>query len=351
MASSDPEDGVPVGVVLGSMDAGPLEFWVGVTEGSVVQLDDLVVVEVSTADGQTVSFFGIVDTVRKRYEGAQFDSDAFRASEGTLPVEVSYAAHIQVTRVDPEIFVPPHPGNQVRIVRGERFQRALYIDRMEKRVAIGGTRSGETVYANLEFLDGTRGAHASISGISGVATKTSYATFLLYSLFHSSALGVDAPNTRALIFNVKGEDLLWLDKENSHVDAELTESYRRLGLPAGPFESVGFFAPTRRHGDVLMPDVGSRHEGVQAYAWTLRAFARDRLLRFVFAEDADARFSAVVPDLPRRTRAGACRPRWRQGRPRNRRHGNPDSELRRSTGPARRPNTGSDGAERRDRNP
>ncbi len=281
--------GIPVGVVLGSVDAGPLEFWVGVSGDSVVQLDDLVVAEITLSDRQVVSFFGIVDIVRKRYEGAQFDSDAFRASEGTLPVEVSYAAHIQVTRVDPEVFVPPHPGNEVRIVRGREFQRALFIDRMEKRVAIGSTRTGEPVFANLEFLDGTRGAHASISGVSGVATKTSYATFLLYSLFHSDALGADAANTRALIFNVKGEDLLWLDKPNAHGDALLVEEYRKLGLPAGPFESVGFFAPARRHGEVLMPEVGSRHEGVRAYAWTLRELAMDRLLHFAFAEADDAR--------------------------------------------------------------
>ena len=83
MAEQNTAASIPVGVVLGSMDASPLEFWVGVTEGSVLQLDDLIVVEVNVADGQTVSFFGIVDMVRKRYEGAQFDSDAFRAAEGT----------------------------------------------------------------------------------------------------------------------------------------------------------------------------------------------------------------------------------------------------------------------------
>ena len=284
---TEPTD-LPVGVVLGSEDAGPLEFWVGVAEGRFLELDDLVTVEV-TVDNGTVSFFGIVDLVRKRYEGAQFDSDAFRASEGALPVEVSYAAHVQVTRIDPEVFVPPHPGSDVRIVRGEEFRRALFIDRMEKKVAIGGTRAGETVYANLDFLDGARGAHASISGISGVATKTSYATFLLYSLFHSEALGEEATNTRAIIFNVKGEDLLWLDKENVRLDDEITDDYGALGLPAGPFENVGFLAPTRRHGDLLMPDVGSRHEGVQAYAWTLRDFARGRLLRFAFADAEDSR--------------------------------------------------------------
>lgn len=160
---------------------------------------------------------------------------------------------------------------------------------MERKVVIGGTRTGETVYANLDFLDGARGAHASISGISGVATKTSYATFLLYSLFHSDALGQDAANARAIIFNVKGEDLLWLDKENARVDEEIVDGYRELGLCAGPFEDVGFFAPTRRDGELLMPDVGSRHEGVQAYAWTLREFALNRLLRFIFAEAEDAR--------------------------------------------------------------
>ena len=50
------------------------------------------------------------------------------------------------------------------------------------------------IWGNLEFLDGTRGAHVNISGISGVATKTTCAMFLLYSLFHSDALG-DAPRT------------------------------------------------------------------------------------------------------------------------------------------------------------
>ena len=59
---------------------------------------------------------------------------------------------------------------------------------MERKLPIGLSRDGEPVYANLEFLDGTRGAHVNISGISGVATKTSYATFLLYSLFTSGVL-------------------------------------------------------------------------------------------------------------------------------------------------------------------
>ena len=277
-----------VGRVLGTVDATPLEFWIGVPEGHSVQLDDLVCVETMAAGAQVVRFYGVVDMVRKKYEGACFDSDAFRAAEGSLPVDVSYAAHVQVTRVDPEVFVPPHPGDEARLVVGAEFQQALYFDRMERKVAIGVTRGGEPVYANLEFLDGTRGAHLSISGISGVATKTSYATFLLYSLFHSTVLGEHAANTKALVFNVKGEDLLWLDKPNARLDDAARADYAKLGLPAGPFQSVGLYAPAGR-GPTPLPDVGSRQEGVRPYLWTLRELAEDRLLRFAFSESDDAR--------------------------------------------------------------
>jgi DNA helicase HerA-like ATPase len=281
-----PEEG---GVVLGSLDATPLEFWVGVPSGSVVQLDDLVAAETELPGGLRVRFYGVVDQVRKKYEGTFFDNDAFRVTEGTLPADVSYAAHVQVTRIDPEVFVPPSPGDRAWVVRGEEFQRALYFDRMPRRIPIGYSRTGEVVFANLEFLDGTRGAHVSISGVSGVATKTSYATFLLYALFHSGALGADATNAKALVFNVKGEDLLWLDHLNTHLSSEVRAEYGRLGLPAGPFQSVAFYAPAKRQSRTPIPDVGSRQVGVRPYLWTIREFCRDGLLRFCFAEAEDAR--------------------------------------------------------------
>ena len=289
------ESGSPVaeimteGLVLGSHDAMPLEFWVGVEEGRQLELDDLVLVETISPRGQTIRFFGFIDVVRKRYEGAQYDTDAFRASEGTLPVDVSYTAHVQVTRIDPEVFIPPHPGDRVRLVKGADFQRALYFDQMERRVPIGLTRTNEPVYANLDFRAGARGAHASISGVSGVATKTSYGTFLLYALFHSDALGIDAVNSKALIFNVKGEDLLWLDRPNILLNEEARAQYERLSLPTGAFQSVGLYAPSKRLSDVPIPDTGGRQDGIKPYLWTMREFARHGLLRFAFVEAESAR--------------------------------------------------------------
>ena len=301
-----------VGVVLGARESTPLDFWIGVTEGKMVQLDDLIVIETETPDGEPLSFYGIVDQVTKRFEGNAFDTDAFHVADHSLPVEVSYAAHVQVTRLNPEVFVPPHPGTAAQVVRGEAYQKALYFDRMERKVAIGLSRTSEPIYANLEFLDGTRGAHASISGVSGVATKTSYATFLLYSLFHSESLGSDALNSKALIFNVKGEDLLWLDTPNRVVTPEARLQYAALGLPVGPFQSVRIYAPAKKGVNAVMPDIGGRATGVEPYVWTLRQFAEQHLLRFAFvgAEDERAQISFIVTRVEHRLAeiAKTCKP-------------------------------------------
>lgn len=279
----------PVGVVLGSHDATPLEFWVGVEAHADLALDDLVVVESKTAGGRAVLFYGIVDQVRKRYEGTQFDSDAFRVAAGTLPAEISYAGHVRVTRVDPEVFLPPSPGERAYVVRGEAYDRALFFDAMASKLPIGLGRSGQVIYADLEFLNGRRGAHASISGVSGVATKTTYATFLLYSLFESGVLGAESAQTRALIFNVKGEDLLWLDKPNTTLSADDRKRWADLGLPCGPFRSVALFAPAKKGVATPTPDTGERQAGVRPFVWTLKEFAREGLLRFAMAEAEDAR--------------------------------------------------------------
>ena len=235
-----------VGRVLGTLDAMPLEFWVAVEEGQYLQLDDVVEVATPLPDGTEIRLFGVVDLVRARHEGARFDSDVFLVERGVLPASVAHAAHVKVTRVEPEIFVPPRPGQAVRRATGLRRDQALFFDGMERKVPIGLSRDGEPVFANLDFLDGSRGAHVNISGISGVATKTSYATFLLHSLFTSGALGGDAANTHALVFNVKGEDLLFLDQPNAKLQDEDRAAYARLGLPAEPFGSAQFLAPVRK---------------------------------------------------------------------------------------------------------
>src|SRR5918993_446232 len=291
-----------VGRVIGTEPATPLEFWVGVAPGSFLQLDDVVVVDRVLPDGSRLRISGVVSQVRALHEGARMDSDVFLVADGVLPAQVSEAAFVQAMRFEPEVFVPPLPGQEVRKAIGAERDEALLFDQMRSRLPAGLSRDDEPFYLNLEFLDGTRGAHVNISGVSGVATKTSYASFLLYSMFHSGVLGAEAANTKALIFNVKGEDLLFLDHPNTELRDDAPARYARLGLPAGPFGSVGFFSPPVRDDPNASPDVASRPRDVTSFFWTLRQFCDDELLPFLFADAQDDRqqYTMVVHNVTAR---------------------------------------------------
>jgi len=296
----DPKStGGPVGRVLGNQDATPLVFHVGIQAGHALQLDDVVLTERDVPGYGRVTVSGMVTQVRAVHEGASFGSDVFLIAGGQLPAQHFEAAEVMTTRVEPEVYVPPLPGAAVRRAEGEDRSTALYFDRMDHRLPIGLARDGLPLYLNLDFLDGTRGAHVNISGISGVATKTSYATFLLYSLFNGAVLGPEAANTKALVFNVKGEDLLFLDQPNARLEADQAQRYQRLGLPVGPFASFEVYAPPRRHDPNAGPDVASRAKGVRAFYWTLEEFVTEGLLPFVFADVEDERqqYTMVVHNV------------------------------------------------------
>ncbi len=295
-----PEASEAVGMVLGTEDATPLTFWVGVADDAYLQLDDAVIVDTQVPGRGGLRVSGIVQDVRARHEGASFDTDVFLVDLGVLPVDTAVAAQVVATRFDPEIFVPPMPGLRAFRARGADRDQAMYFDQMQRRVPAGLSRDGEPMFLDLDFLDGSRGAHVNISGISGVATKTTYALFLLYALFHSPVLGGYRANTKAIVFNVKGEDLMWLDRPNARLTEEDRLEYARLGLPAGPFESVGLWAPPRPGASgagtaAAVPHVESRADGVTAYYWTVRDFVRERFLRFMFAEAENER--SQIADL------------------------------------------------------
>jgi DNA helicase HerA-like ATPase len=293
-----------VGLVAGTEDSTPLQFAVALDEAAYLQLDDVVVTLRHVPGVGPVLTSGIVTQVRARQEGASFGSDVFLISEGVLPARTQEIAEVSTTRVEPEIYVPPRPGEVVRRATGTERAQALYFDQMTNRVPVGRGRDGAPIYVNMEFLDGTRGAHVSISGISGVATKTSFALFLLHSVFRSGALGERAVNAKALVFSVKGEDLLFLDQPNVRLDDDLRTQYAQLGLPAEPFASAGFWAPPIPDDTTGRPNVTGRTSGVEAFWWTIHEFCASQLLPYVFADSEDDRqqYTAVIHQVAARLR-------------------------------------------------
>ncbi|UCG39920.1 MAG: ATP-binding protein [Acidimicrobiia bacterium] len=281
-----------VGRVLGTRDATTRAFRVLVDDDRYLQLDDLVELRTDVPEAGEVATYGIVTEVSATYEGATYDTDTRRiAEEGTLPAETVRTAEVAITRVDPEVWVSPHPGERVRRAVDAERDKALYVDEMRRPLPIGIGRDERPVFLDLDFFDGVKGGHMSISGISGVATKTSFALFFLRMLTGSPAVvGEGATNLRVLVFNVKGEDLLWLDRPNAHFDAAAREGWDRLGVTPEPFPSVSFWAPARaRAGGVVVPDASGRLEGVEAFRWTPREFIDEGLLRFLFTDAGDQR--------------------------------------------------------------
>ena len=309
MAAESGPGGEVLGLVVGTVPATPLRFSVGLSPGQYVQLDDVVVAQRALPGRGSVRIAGVVTNVEAVHEGARFASDVFLIEQGALPAEICEVAEVSVTRVEPEVYVPPLPGAPVsRAVGGER-DMALYFDAMgASRVPLGFGRDGQPVFANFEFIDGTRGAHVSISGVSGIATKTSFAMFLLHSITKCGVLAGEAHNTKALIFSVKGEDLLFLDYRNSRLTTSQEARYAALGLPAAPFANVQVFAPPRRGDAAGTPDVIARDRAVSPFYWTLEEFCREELLPFVFAdaEDERAQYTMLIAQVAARLRRDAA---------------------------------------------
>ena len=291
------DDLMRIGLVDGSVDSNSRTFHVVLDAATVIQLDELVAVSTELPDGRVVTHYGIVTELLSRFEGADLPSDTGRVIDRTLPAELVRRAEVRVLRVVPELFLAPHAGAVVARAAGPHRIVALFEDEMTRgKLPLGLDLSGMPVYADMRFVDGRSGGHVSISGISGVATKTSYALFLLYQLLETEG-GMDLlggranrENVRALVFNTKGEDLLHLDRPNREFADKPRhhEQWRALGVrDPGPFRSVRLYAPrgAGTEGN-LTPLVQSRATGdVDPYGWTPEQFIRDQLLQFCFTSE------------------------------------------------------------------
>jgi len=109
--------------------------------------------------------------------------------------------------------------------------------------AAGGLES--PVYLDCDFLLGPEAAHLNITGVSGLATKTSAVEFLLGSIFQTFPR--HKGTVAALCFNVKGPDLCFLDQP-AHLSDEDRRQYARLGLTPEPFRDAHYYAPFKADG-------------------------------------------------------------------------------------------------------
>ena len=157
------------------------------------------------ADGGRRELFGLITNVKQITDApshlSNYISSDFGSTEappqtprqGANVADVNVLANYDPSGVYPMgIYMPVQSEAPVLFSDEEGIHVALGIDKMpaDKRIPAGlirmsnGTRA--RVYLDSRYVLGPEGAHVNIAGISGLATKTSYAMFLIQSMYADS---------------------------------------------------------------------------------------------------------------------------------------------------------------------
>jgi len=205
-----------------------------------------------------------------------------------------------VLRHVPEEPLQPVPMGTVFLADEADVAIALRMDGYLKEgartgIPIGVYRAGGTdapIYLDADFLIGPEAAHLNISGVSGLATKTSAVEWLLQSIF--THFPAQKGSVAAVCFNVKGPDLCYLDQPGE-IDAADRALYEKCGVPSEPFANVQYFAPYKSDG-VSLNTLRSNEallDNVTPLTWGLREVLQyaEVLLN---KDDVDAKADALI---------------------------------------------------------
>lgn len=172
---------------------------------------------------------------------------------------------VRVTCNTGNIYTPVLNGMQVSLCDEEDIKKALGLSEEDVQNPLvcgylqmyqGNSAIKVKVVLNSNFLIGPDGAHINISGISGLAAKTSYSMFLMKAI--QEKFRTEKNESVAFVFfYVKGRDLMAIDEPNESLSARDIEIYKSLGLTTEPFRNVNYYYPYSK-------DKVSEH--VQSYA-------------------------------------------------------------------------------------
>ena len=237
-------------------------FWTSIDSpigiGTIVRVDG----EVPVA-GQLVRVYGVVvegfsytDLITPIHDVLGHDGTPGAASmAATQRTEIRlYTAH--VLRQIPEEPLQPVPMGAVALASDEDVNVALRMDGYlqpgsRTGIPVGIYRAGAMeapIYLDADFLLGPEAAHLNITGVSGLATKTSAVEWLLASIF--AHFPPQKGSVAAICFNVKGPDLLFLDQPGQIEDSDRA-MYEKLGVKGAAFDRVRYFAPYTAKGFTL----------------------------------------------------------------------------------------------------
>ena len=291
----------------------PHEFHFWTALESPVGIGTIVRVDGRPTNGQVPHIYGVVveGFSYTDLQSALHDVIGHDASPASAGFAATERAEIRlytaaVLRQIPDEPLQPVPMGQVFLATEEDVAVALRMDGYLREgnrtgIPIGVYRAGGTdsaIYLDADFLVGPEAAHLNITGVSGLATKTSAVEWLLASIF--AHFPASKGSIAAVCFNVKGPDLCFLDQPGTLDDRD-RELYEKMGVQAAPFENVRYFAPYTAKGFSLntLRSNEALLDNVTPLMWGLREvlqFAEVLLNK----DDVDAKADALIDFIKER---------------------------------------------------
>lgn len=229
-------------------------FWL--PDDVIVNPFDIVSVEqVSQPEQPSSRTFGLVTMLEHRTDAPNHLANYISSNFGQLDEEPNTnrqgttVALANVLSNNQDIYMPVPSERLVHFADPEGIQQALGIDSLLRdrpgdaipAGLIKMSNGAETVtYLDRRYVLGPESGHVNISGISGLATKTSYAMFLLQSILQKAP---DPERIAVVILNVKQADLLQIDARGPELKPHEKEVWEALGLEPKPFDNVRFLLP------------------------------------------------------------------------------------------------------------
>ena len=211
-----------VGRVLGSEHSNTSAFRVVLDDDEFLQLDDLVVVRTQVPKAGEVRTYGVVTEAEAVYEGASYESDTHRIAElGIMPAAKVRTAQRRGHARRPRGVGLARPGrDRWSAPTGDERDKALYVDEMGRPLPDRHRprRAAGRTSISTSSTDARAATCRSAASAASPPRPRSRCSSCACSRRIRRVVGEGAANLRVLVFNVKGEDLLWLDKPNRLFD-------------------------------------------------------------------------------------------------------------------------------------
>jgi len=271
-------------------------FWTDQSE----RLGAFDIVKVDHLDGSHT--FGVIESISHITDAQSFLTNFISSDFGDVNVEaptfrvgMNYV-EAKVSYNDKNLYTPVHNNAKVYLATADEITYALGLADVDNPLVCGSIKMYEgtedevdlPVHLNSKFLLGPEGAHLNISGISGLAAKTSYAMFLMKAVQDQYMASEADDSVAFVIFNVKGKDLMAIDRENDfdrdeEVKNRVLSEYSKFGLRMRPFQKVRYFVP---HYD---PSSGKRSTYLeQSEVDSYLQSGKLRKFKYVYADDKES---------------------------------------------------------------